>query len=171
MDVEPSALVLAPGPALPCNGDSGGPVLLAEELAGVVAFGDPACAATNTSTRIDIHLATFVDPALARIAAAAPVSRPNAEHACTACDVTDDCPRGAACIDGTCAVLGDERGGLGATCTGATCGDSPCLAGLDQAACRCLATCSDDGCGCRSTSSPVGLLVVLAVILWRYRRR
>jgi hypothetical protein len=171
-----TTVVLAPDPALPCNADSGGPVLLGEEIAGVVAYGDPACAVSGTSTRVDLHADGFIATALARIAASTPASRPMldaAASACAVCERTDDCPRGTDCVDGSCAVLGIERGALGAACTSEqTCRGAPCLAGLDEEACRCLTTCDEDGCGCRSTRAPGSTLlfgVVVAGLLARRR--
>lgn len=173
-----TTIVLAPDPALPCNGDSGGPVLLAEEIAGVVAYGDPACAASGTNTRTDIHLDTFIAPALARIAASAPGSRPALDPdatTCVACAQSEDCPRGTDCLDGACVAIGVEHGALGARCSDdSTCGGAPCLAGLDEAACRCLTTCDDDagGCACGTTGAPGGtLLFTLLATAWLARRR
>lgn len=169
-EVTATTVVLAPDPALPCSGDSGGPILIGTELASVVAYGDPACSTSNTSTRADVHVDAFITPALARIAASMPATRPALGMACTACERTDECPRGAECIDGSCSVGGlGGLGGLGASCTNdQTCGGSPCLAGLDEAACRCLEPC-DDGCGCRSGGSPGGLLVIGLFALRRRR--
>jgi MYXO-CTERM domain-containing protein len=50
------------------------------------------------------------------------------------------------------------------------CGGSPCLAGLDEAACRCVVACEPDGCGCRSSGAPGGALLVVAMLVWRRRR-
>jgi hypothetical protein len=170
--------VLAPDPALPCGGDSGGPVLIADELVGVIAFGDPACAISGTSMRLDIHLDAFVRPVLARIAATAGSSRapfdPDAAS-CTACEVTDDCPRGTACVDGTCAILGGELGMLGATCTSDTsCGQSPCVAGFDETACRCLTRCATGGSSCavdgRSGNLSFAFLLALVTTIVSRRR-
>jgi MYXO-CTERM domain-containing protein len=178
-ELSATTVVLAPDPALPCNADSGGPVLLGEEIAGVVAYGDPACAASGTSTRVDVHVDTFIAPALARIAASAASSRPPLvadTTACTACERTDDCPRGSECLDGTCALLGSEYTALGATCTDEqACSGTPCVAGLDTA-CRCMTSCDDDanGCGCHTNGASGGTLpavVLVAAVLALRRRR
>ncbi|HEX5059655.1 MAG TPA: S1 family peptidase [Kofleriaceae bacterium] len=170
-EVTASTVVLAPDPALPCGGDSGGPVLLGGELASVVAYGDPACTMSNTSTRVDVHFDSFIMPALARIAASTPASRPALDMACTACERTDDCPRGAECFEGTCSVLAGEAGGVGSACTNdQQCGGSPCLAGLNETACRCVESCEPDGCGCKSSRAPGGELFVVAMLVW-WRRR
>jgi uncharacterized protein (TIGR03382 family) len=165
-----TTFVLAPDPALPCHADSGGPVFIADEIVGVVAYGDPACTTSTTVTRVDVH-AAFVTAALARIAAHSPVSRPTSTEACLSCAVSTDCPRGSDCIDGTCALLGAERAMLGSTCENdSACGGEPCLAGLDEA-CRCLASCeTTDGCGCATGGSP-HLLPLLFVAVLLVRRR
>ena len=172
-EVTQTTIVVAPDPALHCNADSGGPVLLAEEIAGVVAYGDTACMTSGTSTRADVHYAAFIAPALARIAASAPASRPAlaANATCTACEQTEDCPRGTECVEGACAVLG--IGALGASCADeAACSGAPCLAGLDEASCRCVTSTCDvaDGCGCRA-SGPSGTLIVALTLAMLLRRR
>ena len=152
-------------------------MLIGDEIAGVVAYGDPACAVSGTSTRTDVHVESFIAPALARIAASAPASRPplGAEApTCTACERAADCPRGTDCLAGVCAVS-LEHGALGATCINEqTCGGTPCVAGIDDAACRCLTTCDDsaDGCGCQTSGAPGdALLVLMIVALLRMRSR
>ncbi|HEY5920132.1 MAG TPA: trypsin-like serine protease [Kofleriaceae bacterium] len=175
-EVTAATIVVAPDPALHCNADSGGPVLLAEEIAGVVAFGDAACATSGTSTRADVHLDAFIAPTLARIAGSAPATRPplDADATCAACELTEDCPRGTECVEGTCVVLGIVHGALGSSCTDeAACSGAPCLAGLDEAACRCVVTTcdGDDGCGCRTVGAPSGTLLVAALTLAMVLRR
>jgi hypothetical protein len=56
---------LSAGPALPCVGDSGGPVLLGDRLLGVVSSGDPGCAQFAEATRVDAYSASFVAPGVA----------------------------------------------------------------------------------------------------------
>jgi len=165
--VTAASIVVAPDPALTCNADSGGPVLIAEEVAGVVAYGDPACATSGTSTRADLHVDSFVAPALARIAAGGPASRPPRETSatCTACASAEDCPRGSDCVGGTCGLAGSEHGAAGAECSAdGDCARAPCLAGLEEIGCRCLVTCDDPGgCGC-GTSGSAGSLVLVALV-------
>jgi len=59
-----------------CTGDSGGPAFMtiagAEVVAGVISFGDEACASYGTATRVDVHADSFVQPILDRVAAEAP---------------------------------------------------------------------------------------------------
>lgn len=173
-EVTAATIVLGPDPALTCNADSGGPVLLGNEIVGVVSFGDPACATSATSTRADLYYDTFIAPALSSIEASATMTRAPLDAtapACTACERTEDCPRGTECVDGTCAVLGIGRGVLGERCTDeATCGSGICLAGLDETACRCVEACDDrDGCGCTTSEPPSGMLLLLAVLIFHLR--
>jgi secreted trypsin-like serine protease len=58
------SLELVQAPSQPCRGDSGGPVLVGDELVAVVASGDGHCDAYATATRIDA-VRDFVDPAVA----------------------------------------------------------------------------------------------------------
>jgi secreted trypsin-like serine protease len=64
----PSMLELDPAPSLPCNGDSGGPVVVksgdVETVIGVTSYGDEACSAKAFATRVDAERA-FLDDALA----------------------------------------------------------------------------------------------------------
>lgn len=61
-----------PDPSQPCHGDSGGPVLVDTETAtivlGVISSGDDNCTDHTTYTRLDAFRASFVDPALAKLA-------------------------------------------------------------------------------------------------------
>ncbi len=85
-----ATVVLAPGPALTCGGDSGGPVLLGGELIAVTSFGDAACAVSTTAVRVDVHR-TFIDASMA-MAAVEPEGRPAAGEA--DCGETDGCNAG-----------------------------------------------------------------------------
>jgi hypothetical protein len=61
----PTTLTLRGDPSLPCEGDSGGPVLLSVSgvptVAGVVSYGDDACASFAVATRVDVYATTFLD--------------------------------------------------------------------------------------------------------------
>jgi secreted trypsin-like serine protease len=70
-----------------CTGDSGGPALVAvggeEVVAGVISFGDEACASYGTATRVDVHADSFVQPVLDRVAAEpAPSPMPSRAGGC-----------------------------------------------------------------------------------------
>ncbi len=94
-----------PGPALTCSGDSGGPVLVSEEVAGVVAYGDPECAQSSTSMRADVQLDRFITPTLATIAASPPRTPedPALGAACT--DEVDGCGCGATGAPGSALLV------------------------------------------------------------------
>ena len=72
--LEPLQFVTMPAPALTCNGDSGGPVLLAGSIAGVTVSGDPSCHLTGTCVRADADTA-WLSGRMAE-AAAAPLGDP-----------------------------------------------------------------------------------------------
>ncbi len=92
----PLSIVLGPSPALPCNGDSGGPVFApAGELAAVISRGDPACATYGKATRVDVHVTDFIAPYLA---ATAPGSA----------QLGDACRYDAQCTTGSCIEAADE---------------------------------------------------------------
>jgi secreted trypsin-like serine protease len=67
-EVDETTLGLAPAPARPCSGDSGGPVLRmdpnGETLIGVTSYGDLRCAESAVATRSDAY-ADFLEPWLA----------------------------------------------------------------------------------------------------------
>jgi hypothetical protein len=76
--VDPGTITLIPGPALPCHGDGGGPVLLGGALVAVASYGDPDCAQTATAVRVDVAR-PFIDGAVAEAANAStdPVPAPD----------------------------------------------------------------------------------------------
>jgi hypothetical protein len=82
-----ATLTLAPGPAITCGGDSGGPVLLGGELVAITSFGDPACTASTTAVRIDASRA-FIDDAVVT-AGLLPEDQPAAGEA--DCGVPEGC--------------------------------------------------------------------------------
>ncbi len=89
--VEPRRFRIVPGPALSCNGDSGGPVFIGGELAGVTSFGDAACVFSGTNARIDVVLDAFVMPTLAAIAA---LPEGDGPQPCSDDDRSDGCACG-----------------------------------------------------------------------------
>jgi hypothetical protein len=54
-----------PDPSLPCLGDSGGPVLVADEVVGVVSSGDSRCSDHARAMRVDAYAGSFIAPQLA----------------------------------------------------------------------------------------------------------
>lgn len=167
-------LTLAPAPAAPCHGDSGGPAFAdlgaGEQLVGVVSSGDAACT-TAQLTRVDVHAALIADVVARAHAAAGPGAAcwSNAGCASGACtwfapDSHGVCAPAcdAGCPDGwTCATSSDGAracrppGPLPGT-AGAACGDDlDCVAAeclqVDGAAGRqCWPTCVGSGGACTS---------------------
>lgn len=118
---------VAPGPSLPCVGDSGGAAFAGtgagELLVGITSHGDDACAVHATYTRVDAVTADFVRPTLAALGpgTARPGSRclfpeqcsggagtcvgapdqPGLAYCTQACALNADCPKGM-----TCAAMG-----------------------------------------------------------------
>lgn len=62
---------VAPAPAQPCGGDSGGPAFAAlggmDSFVGITSHGDPACSVAATFTRVDSVTADFVAPTMASL--------------------------------------------------------------------------------------------------------
>jgi Trypsin len=144
--VSPSALRVVPSPALSCGGDSGGPLLHGERLAGVASFGDAACAASATYAPVP---AAFIAGALAQLAPAA--LRPSPSDLCrAACDADVKCPLGFVCARGRCTLPGAAASAVGKVCgTDGECPGGSCVA-LDVG-CRCVIACeplvpSSGGC-------------------------
>lgn len=145
--VDPATFRIRAAPALTCNGDSGGPVLLTsggvEQLAGVTSFGDPQCTSSGTNVRADAQ-ASWIQATLAQIAdTPAPAARapidPAADFCAQPCSGDDQCPAGMLCTDGRCAPLGFHAGRFGAMCTD-TCAAGTCVA--LAGGCRCLVDCN-----------------------------
>jgi hypothetical protein len=131
-------LRVVPDPSMSCVADSGGPLLFGDALAGVVSSGDPACAEFGDYTRADVFAVEFIEPAVAR-AAAAPAP-PDPATFCTACERDDDCQEGLVCAP-------------------ANAGIDTCQPGLPPG--------EDDGGGCAvggPRSRPAGALVVLLLL-------
>lgn len=96
-----ATLTLAPGPAITCGGDSGGPVFLDDGLVAITSYGDPLCAASTTSLRIDANQA-FIDDAVVT-ADLLPEDRPAAGEA--DCGEPAGCCGAATAPDATVAVV------------------------------------------------------------------
>jgi secreted trypsin-like serine protease len=117
--VTPTTMGLAPDPSQQCRGDSGGPALLTvggvEHLAGVTSFGDTACVAGSTDTRVDAYLAPFIQPF---VAACASQGCPT-----TCLPVGDSCPSGMQCValDGGIAFTCQPTPATGKPSSGASC--------------------------------------------------
>jgi hypothetical protein len=156
-------LVSHAAPSQACEGDSGGPALLGDEVLGVASSGDPSCTQFARHTRVDVH-ADFIAETLARsaVGAAGPGERcwydaNCAEGACLpaldeprwsfcapAC-VDGGCPDGLACIDATCRHPAPSPGAEGAACASdADCAGGMCRAPDDGAAAVCTQRCFSD---------------------------
>ena len=145
--VDAATFRIRAAPALSCNGDSGGPVLMTaggvEQLAGVTSFGDPQCTTSGTNVRVDPQT-TWIQTTLAQIAATptaparAPLD-PAADFCAQACSGDDQCPAGMFCTNGRCAPFGLNAGRFGAACAD-TCAAGNCVALSDG--CRCLVDCN-----------------------------
>ncbi len=111
------SFLTVPGPALACNGDSGGPLLAqgtdgVERVAGVTSWGDTLCVSEASNVQVAAHLG-FLGSALER-ARTAPVTGPPA----TSCPdaVPDAAPppdAGSARLLGGCAAVATSRRGAG----------------------------------------------------------
>jgi hypothetical protein len=138
--VTTSQLQVSPAPALACGGDSGGPLLYAEQIAGVTSFGDAACAVSATYVHVP---AAFVSDALSSIAAMPTLRRPSPSDLChVACTDDGQCPLGFACTSGHCALPGGAAVTVAHTCSA----DGQCAGG------QCTAL--DDGCHCLEPCAP-----------------
>jgi hypothetical protein len=177
--VEPRRFRIVPGPALSCNGDSGGPVFIGTELAGVTSFGDTACVFSGTNVRIDVLVDAFVAPTLDAIAAlpegdGTPLA-PGEDLCARICTQDRDCPPDFTCVtDGTsrrCGYLGMSPGRLSDSCEAC---NGTCVADPAGVGCRCYEVCpaddaDSDGCACgvtpgRRRAAPASLLVLIAAM-------
>lgn len=152
--VRPASFDAVPGPALTCEGDSGGPVFATiagqEELVGITARGDFACASLAVQVRVDAVLADFVTPAV-DAASGAPLGWPSdgpriADLASITCASDVDCPALFTCettMSGSRCVLPElGRGTFSSACaTDAECGPGGACARIwptGPDACRCF---------------------------------
>jgi hypothetical protein len=66
-----NTISLAPLPALPCLGDSGGPVFVkgssGENLVGIVTSGNESCDLNALAVRVDTHYESFIEPILTSV--------------------------------------------------------------------------------------------------------
>lgn len=185
----------APGPAMSCGGDSGGPVFFdagaGERLVGVTRSGDAACAEFGTAIRLDAIEEDFIAPYLA--SADSLPSRPRFDRGVDECTTTctrdDECPLAMLCLNERgagmhCGLPGLQSGRFGAVCSSeAECGQGTCVATDD--ACRCFTPCavaapteapSSSGCGVGSDgggelASSAAIGIVTASLAHRRRRR
>lgn len=162
-----ATVTLAPGPALTCHGDSGGPVLDGDALIAVTSAGDAGCVRDGVAVRVDAHAAWIA----AATDVAAPAPRPRFDPAASLCArpcVADaECAAGLVCR-GTCTVAGLPPGDLGAACGDDA--DGACVAGPDG--CRRFAPCGTDGGGCAASAHPVGgAPLAIAILAWWATRR
>lgn len=171
-------------PAVSCGGDSGGPVLAmaggAEVLAGVTSFGDPQCVVSATNTRVDVHVAAFLDPMIAMIEATPPAMRaaidPTADYCALPCARDEECPADMACVDGRCGLFGMQAGRFGDICAASQPG---CVHAAET--CRRYQPCSaSSGCALAGPTSRaaawpglvlVGVLGAFLVLASRAARR
>lgn len=176
-EVAEASFTAAPGPAMSCTGDSGGPVLIGGLLAGITVKGDVACASEAVAVRVDA-LADFLGPALAEPPAATPPSVA-ADMLCSElCTENADCPGDLSCVPdaegrGRCMVLALQEGAWGAACeSDEACGSGSTCARLETDACRCFAPCAVPppfeppapeaaGCSAAAGSPLLGLLALL----------
>jgi uncharacterized protein (TIGR03382 family) len=162
---------LAPGPAMTCRGDSGGPVLDGGgALIAVTSEGDPACALEAHVVRVDAHAAWLAEAMVVMPPPPRPAFDPAADLCAAPCSGDAECAAGLICR-GTCTVGGLPPGQLGAPCSDDTGG--PCVRGPDG--CRRFTACGDapdegDG-GCSSAPAPGGMMLGAVLMLaWVARR-
>jgi hypothetical protein len=171
----------APGPAMSCTGDSGGPVFVTdggrEWLLGVSASGDPGCRASAFNVRADAAAPDFILPFVQETQAAAPgygrVSAAAMDFCARGCAGAHECPAGLSCVadpggGGRCMLLSLREGAFGDACAAdRECPDGPCARLLPggAGACRCFRPCSGTpgagGCAAGGTGAPWPLLTAL----------
>lgn len=169
--------IVSHGPAFTCEGDSGGPALVADVVVGVTSSGDAACAEHSRHVRISDHL-TFIEAVVAKTAqsgaqigdrcwyasnCAQSECRPALDEPrlsfCTTDCVDGTCPAGLACIADECRHRAPSPGAFGSSCElDEDCIDALCLApaGEDTAACtqRCFSDLPGFACPADTTCEP-----------------
>ncbi len=167
----------APGPAMSCHGDSGGPVLVGGELVAVTTHGDAACAQVGHAVRVD-RQQELVQTVIAEAAGASARRSfdPDEPFCSTTCTTDTDCPAETVCFAVSdeprrCVYRGLPAGTFREACP--TGDQGPCVT-VPDGSCRRLAPCGesiDDGCGCRTTTSPSWLLALAWLVRTRGSRR
>lgn len=174
VELEGEELRLAPAPALPCVGDSGGPVFLeveqAERLVGLALSGDPDCSKYASALRTDQLVDEFIDPYLAATSAGSADlgERCYDDDNCATgsciepleagfpycsedCTEDYDCAANMTC-DGTagvCRVQAPGPGAIGASCAdGTQCKSGLCTRPRKDAALVCSVRCFQEATNC-----------------------
>ncbi len=191
---------IAPGPAMTCAGDSGGPVFVrhgsVDRLAGVTSGGDPACTSSGDNVRVDAYLDSFVNPGVAILeSVAVPEARapidPAVDYCARLCAADGDCPRAMTCAtsddgESRCSFFG-MFGRFASECSGESdCASWMCVDGdyLGDGTCRCFEPCEvavdagaecppdngDGGC-CGAAGQPLDALAGLVLVLLLLWRR
>ncbi|TNE91324.1 MAG: trypsin-like serine protease [Deltaproteobacteria bacterium] len=181
--LDAETFTVAPGPAMSCTADSGGPVFAeidgVEQLVGVTAWGDEACAEFGVNTRIDVAFALDAMQQAGDVPESTffeEVELADASLCEVACATDEDCPAGMEC---------SERGdGLRCRFDGLSAGyfpdDAACdlTVALDRGGgpeCACYALCPDveetEGCGCHTAPLPAAVLWWPGLVLALRRRR
>ena len=157
-------LMLAMGPALPCNGDSGGPALSAAgEIVAVISRGDAGCTMYAKAARTDANRA-FIDEYIADTAAhtrdlgewclydqhctsdacIAALDDPAVHYCSRECTRDDDCTDGMTCEDSQCRHPAPTPGALGAPCRT----DDDCIHGACESGGYCTVRCVSAAADC-----------------------
>jgi len=164
--LDDDSIDLAPGPAIACAGDSGGPVISNGELIAVTSHGDAVCMQTGHAWRVDRER-DFIIGVIAEQSASRTPFDPNANLCAKACAADRDCPADTVCFAERCVYRGLPPGTFATTCDG----NEPCII-VPDGSCRHYEPCAPDtGCGCGSTQSPSLLLVIAFLRRARSRSR
>lgn len=157
------AIDLAPGPAIACAGDSGGPVFSNGELIAVTSHGDAACMQTGHAWRVDRER-DFIVGVIAELGAQRQPFDADANSCAVTCETDRDCPADTVCFGERCLYRGLPAGTFSTTCT-----TEPCIT-VPDGTCRHYEPCAPDtGCGCGSTQGPGVLLALFSVLRRRAR--
>lgn len=167
-------ITVTPDPAQPCRGDSGGPMLLAQDaIAAVVSRGDSACSDHAIYARIDVARAVLVDPYVAETAPGTAHTGDRclyeghcAEGACLEahddpllyfcsqpCRRDSDCPAAMECASDGCRYPEPSPGALGSRCDeDAQCTSGMCRDALCTQSCLSASDVCPDGFVCGGTA-------------------